>query len=80
MRIGPGVCSYRRPCGATKVCNAVLEEVAAHKLHHRGAWSITACKLGDDNFAGYEMMRNQVREKVGLRWVPKGCIAVEQFL
>lgn len=74
MRIGLGVCSYRRPGEATDVCNAILAEVASHKRLQPADELITMCSLDDDSFTGYET----VREKFGLLWAPNGGVAVNK--
>lgn len=50
MRIGIGLCSYRRPREAAETSNGILAEIAATKGHE----FVTLCSVDDTNTTGYE--------------------------
>jgi glycosyltransferase involved in cell wall biosynthesis len=70
MRIGIGVCSYRRPREATYTCNAILAEVSLNAVHEIE----TLCSLDDADTTGYE----EISEKFGLISSVNGGVAVNK--
>lgn len=69
MKIGIGVCSYKRPDLATKVCNDILKTVDQSKYEIQ-----TVCSVDDTDITGYE----EVAEKFGLIYAPNGGIPVNK--
>lgn len=69
MKIGIGVCSYKRPDLATKVCQDILKTIDTNKHEIQ-----TVCSLDDDDTTGYEW----VAENFGLIYAPNGGIPVNK--
>lgn len=69
MKIGIGVCSYKRPDLATKVCKDILSTV------DKSSYDIqTVCSVDDSDITGYEW----VAENFGLIHGPNGGIPVNK--